>query len=130
MLEFVQNAWGALARGGRQILHKEATSRHAGNPENRRQFHRYLCELPVELHLVTPGHLAILKAVARNISSGGMLLECPTLPAPMSACHVLFDLPDWGPFKAYTERFILAEARVQHCEEDSLTFGVAFSRPL
>jgi hypothetical protein len=84
----------------------------------------------LELHLESPGHLSILKAVARNISSGGMLVECPTVPAVMSACHVTFRIPEWGPFKAEHNRLVMAQARVQHCNQDGMHFGLAFSNPI
>lgn len=98
--------------------------------QNRRRFHRFPCTLPVELHLESPGHLSILKAVARNISTGGMLVECPTIPSMMSACHVTFRVPPWGPFKAEHNRMVMAEARVQHCNPAGMNFGVAFSKPI
>jgi hypothetical protein len=99
-------------------------------PQNRRRFHRFQCTLPVELHLETPGHLSIIKAVARNISAGGMLIECATIPALMSACHVAFQVPEWGPFKTNRNRLVMAEARVQHCDRTGMNFGLAFASPL
>jgi hypothetical protein len=102
----------------------------AAVPQNRRTHSRFPCELPVELHLETPGNLSILNAVARDISRGGMLVECPTVPAIMSACYVTFRVPDWGPFKAHQNELVMAQARVQHCNPSRMSFGLAFANAM
>jgi hypothetical protein len=90
---------------------------------------RYDCNIPVEVHLDSPGHLSIFSAVACNISSGGMLIKCPTLPDSMAPCHVSFTVPDWFPFPR-TDRNAMAYAHVRHTNPMHSTFGVAFSSPL
>jgi hypothetical protein len=99
-------------------------------PQNRRRFYRFRCSLPVELHFDTPGHLSIIKAVARDISSGGMRVECSAIPALMSACHVAFRIPEWGSFKIGSNSLVLAQAHVQHSDREGMSFGLAFSRPI
>ncbi len=98
--------------------------------QNRRRFQRFPCGLPVEVHLETPGHLSILNATARDISNGGMRVECATIPALMSACYVSFQIPEWGPFKAGYRKQVMAQARVQHCHPGGMSFGLAFLRPI
>jgi hypothetical protein len=104
-------------------------SRKPTSSADHRRFPRFSCSLPVELHIETPGHLSVLKAVARNISRGGMLIECATMPALKSACHVAFRVPDWVPFLV-PDNLVLAEARVQHCDRNAMNFGLAFAQPL
>ena len=99
-------------------------------PQNRRLHSRFPCELPVELHLETPGNLSILNAVARDISRGGMLVECPTVPSLMSACYVTFRIPEWGPFKEHKNELVMAQARVQHCNPSRMSFGLAFANAM
>lgn len=100
-----------------------------GKFSNRRRYTRYECEIPVEVHVDSPGHLAILTAVACNISAGGMLIKCETLPESMTPCHISFHVPEWFPF-ARAERDAMAYAHVRHTSPMNSTFGVAFSSPL
>lgn len=111
-------------------LMERRKARVAAVPQNRRRFHRFKCSLPVELHLQAPGNLSIVGAIARDISCGGMRVECPTIPALMSACHVAFRIPEWGSFKTERNRLVLAQARVQHCDRASMSFGLTFASPI
>lgn len=95
--------------------------------QNRRRFHRFPCTLPVELHIDIPGQLAVISAVAKNLSRGGMLIACPTLPPLMSTCHVAFRIPEWVPFSAGRHPQIFAKAHVQHRDKAGMNFGLAFS---
>ena len=113
----------------RKLLSLGASSGDAVKAE-RRRFHRYDCEVPVELHMDSPGELAIIAAVARNISSGGLLLECAEAPAALASCHVSFRLPEWIPFGGVTERDVMAFARVRHNDRIHLTLNLAFAQPL
>jgi len=96
---------------------------------NRRRFKRYACEFPVEFHFDYPGQIRIITAMARNISSGGMLIECPSLPSSNTPCHVVFNVPDWMPCKQARHE-VTASAQVLHAEPSSLTFGIMFKEPL
>lgn len=120
-----KSLWGRmgqlLARGQR---------RADPSPAERRHSQRFSFDAPVELHLEVPGHLSIVKAKACNLSRGGMLLECETLPQLMAACHVAFKLPEWGPFKGRANPYVMAEARVRHINWEGMRFGVMFARPL
>lgn len=101
-----------------------------GTVENRRRFERYNCDFLVELHVDSPGELSISTGVARNISSGGMLIECPTVPPAHAACHVAFSLPEWVPVYAHSGRDFTARAHVRHRDIAHRTFGVSFACPL
>ena len=97
---------------------------------HRRQYHRYPCQLPVELHLEASGEQKVIKATARNISDGGMLIECPNLLAPQTPCQISFSLPAGYPFSRPGSQTVLMEGQVRHCNEPSFSFGLAFTSPL
>lgn len=113
---------------GKYMFHRQR--RTAAVPQNRRRYERYSCDLPVELHVENPGNLSILKAVAKDISRGGMLVECAAVPALMSACYVTFRIPEWGPFKEHKNELVMAQARVQHCNPSRMSFGLAFANAM
>lgn len=98
-------------------------------PKNRRRYVRYECSIPVEVHIDSPGQLSILKAEAHNISSGGMLIKCPSLPESQAPCHVSFLVPEWFPL-THADRDAMAAGQVKHTDRKRSTFGVAFIRPL
>lgn len=97
---------------------------------HRRQFHRYPCELPIELRLDSSGEQKVIKAMARNISGGGLLIECPTILAPLTPCQVSFSLPAGYPFSRPGSQSILQEGLVRHCHESLFSFGLEFTSPL
>lgn len=98
-------------------------------PKNRRRYVRYECSIPVEVHLDSPGQLSILKAEALNLSSGGMLIKCPSLPKSTTPCHISFVVPEWFPLK-HADRDAMAAGHVKHTDSAHATFGVAFISPL
>ena len=101
----------------------------AGNGKNRRRYFRFDCDVPVEIHVDSPGELSIITAVARNLSAGGMLVKCSMVPASLTPCHVAFRVPDWFP-GAHQNREVMAYAHVRHADSSRKLFGVAFSSPL
>ena len=113
----------------RDLLSRDASTGDTATAE-RRRFPRYNCELPVELHMDSPGKVSIIAAVARNISFGGMLLECAEAPASLTSCHVSFRLPEWSPFGGAAEQDVMALARVRHNDRTHLTLNMAFAEPL
>ena len=122
----IKNSWaGSRVKQffSNRLAKRDATGR------NRRKYFRFDCEVPVELHLDSPGQLSIINAVARNISAGGMLIKCPMVPASLTPCHVSFHVPDWFP-GAHQNREVMAYAHVLHADSARRLFGVAFSNPL
>ena len=97
--------------------------------KNRRRFKRYPCDLTVEFHFDSPDQICMIAAVAKNISSGGMLVESESVPKTMTPCRVQFNLPDWFP-GPHANREVMASATVLHANSSRLTFGIAFSKPL
>ena len=100
------------------------------SPEDRRHFVRLPCEVPVELHAEAPGLLEIFAAVARNISSGGMLLECSKAPDPRTLRYLSFSLPRESTFGGNAGRPMMVRARIKHRDPNNQTFGVEFASPL
>ena len=97
---------------------------------NRRRFERHKCDFRVELHVGSPGFLSICYGVARNISAGGLLIECATVPPPHSECHVAFNLPHGIPVGARSSRDVMVKAHVRHSDRVHGNFGVSFAHPL
>ena len=111
-------------------LSSRSAEADGSSPSDRRCAPRYQCELPVDLHVDLPGQISIVAAVARNISAGGMLLECKSAPATLASCLVAFHVPDWFSFGADADRDVLVPALVRHGDRDHLTLGVSFATPL
>lgn len=97
--------------------------------KNRRRFFRFSCDFPIELHVDLPGELCIINGVARNLSAGGMLIKCSSVPASQTPCHVAFTVPDWFP-GGHQNREVMAYAHVRHTDQSRHLFGVSFSNPL
>lgn len=108
---------------------KRGLNRLGVGSKNKRRFPRFDCTLPVEIHVDTPGQVSIINAVAKNISSGGMLIKCSAVLDSLTACHVSFRMPDWFPGASRTSE-VMTNARVLHANVAGLTFGIAFSQPL
>ena len=119
--------WRKLLSLGRSTTAKPTEE---GTGAERRRFPRHACELPVELHMDSPGELAIISAVAKNISVGGLLIECAATPQSLTSCHVSFRIPEWIPFDGVTERDVMTLAQVRHNDPIRLTLNLAFTPPL
>jgi hypothetical protein len=115
------SSWGKLVKRG---LHKLGVS-----SKNQRRFQRFDCTFPIQIHLDTPGQISIINAVAKNISSGGMLVRCSAALDTLTSCHVSFRVPEWFP-SAHRTSEVMTQARVLHASAASLTFGIAFSQHL
>jgi CheY-like chemotaxis protein len=96
------------------------------NRAYRRSFERFVCELPLELYFSSPGLVETVHAVARNISKGGMLIECPTFLPPKTSCQLSFKVPDWMPFKVGADRMVMLTAQACHADKNSGTYGLQF----
>jgi len=97
--------------------------------KNLRRFSRFECTIPVEIHLDRRGDLSVINAVAKNISSGGMLIKCATLPASITQLEVSFRMPEWFPSRNRT-REITTKAHVRHNDPSSHYWGLAFTQPM
>lgn len=115
------SSWGRILKKGIRALGMQAS--------NHRRYSRFDCAIPVEIHLDTPGQVAIINAVARNISAGGMLIRSSTVLDSLTPCHVSFRMPEWFPGKTRA-RDIMAYAHVRHSDPSDQFFGIAFTRPL
>jgi CheY-like chemotaxis protein len=107
----------------------ESASRGA----NRRTSVRYPCDFPVELYFNSPGLLEVQPGVARNISMGGMLVECSKYLEPMSSFQVAFTVPEWMSVKEEADRFTVGKTRTvmvptqaRHSCQSSQVFGLQF----
>lgn len=97
--------------------------------KNQRQFPRFDCMIPVEIHVDTPGQISIINAVAKNISSGGMLIMCAAALNDMTSCHLSFRMPEWFPGANRTCE-VMAYANVRHANPSAQLFGVSFNAPI
>jgi hypothetical protein len=97
--------------------------------KNQRRFPRFDCTIPVEIHVDTPGQISIINAVAKNISSGGMLILCAAALNDMTSCHLSFRMPEWFPGANRTCE-VMAYAHVRHANPSAQLFGVSFDAPV
>lgn len=97
---------------------------------NRRRYARYVCRLPVELFVSAPGMMEMVLAVARNISKGGMLLECSESLAAAATMHLAFTVPNWMAPRNRGDRHMMIEARTRHVNPATGTYGLQFAIPL
>jgi len=97
---------------------------------DKRKYTRFDCMIPVEIHVDTPGQVSIINAVAKNISSGGMLIKCAKVFIPPTSCHLSFHLPPWfyGAKKSGGE--VMAFAHVRHADPVRQLFGACFDTRL
>jgi CheY-like chemotaxis protein len=107
------------------------------NAENRRRFVRYPCELPVEVSISSCGFHEKMLGVARNISKGGLLLECSKFLAPMTECLVAFTIPEWMSLKKIPDqtmegdgRDVMMVAQACHSNTNSKVYGLQFLEAL
>lgn len=92
----------------------------------RRSFERYVCDFPIDLYFSSPGLVETVRAVARNISKGGMLIECSESLAPKTSCQLSFTVPEWLPFKTGADREVMVAAQMCHANRISGTYGLQF----
>ena len=117
------------------VIAKLRRATHSGlrrvgmNLKNQRMFTRFDCTIPVQIHTDTPGELSIINAVAKNVSSGGMLIKCATALCTLTTCHISFHMPDWLP-GSNRSREVIAYAHVRHVDASGQYFGVAFNAPV
>ena len=97
---------------------------------NRRNSARYACEFPVDVYFSSPGLLEMVSAVARNISRGGILMECSKFLAPMTSCQVAFTVPEWMSFKPSADRAVMLGAEVRHSSSNAGACGLQFVESL
>jgi CheY-like chemotaxis protein len=98
--------------------------------DNRRSFVRYPCEFPIDVFVSSPGLLENVSAVARNISRGGLLMECSKFLAPMTSCELSFKVPEWMSVKTDLDRLVMVSAQSCRADRVSRTVGLQFLRPL
>lgn len=110
-------------------LAKNALLRFGFAPSNQRQFPRFDCMIPVDIHLEAPGQVSVISAVAKNISSGGMLIKCAAALDSLTACHLSFHMPGWFPSSNRTCE-VMTYAHVRHADPSSQLFGLSFDAPL
>ena len=113
----------------------EVRAKSGGMPgaANRRTSTRYPCDFPVELYFNSPGLLELVSAVARNISTGGMLIESSKILEPMMSFQVAFTLQDWMSAKGVSDHMtmgnphhIMVAAQSRHGIRTSGTYGLQF----
>jgi hypothetical protein len=102
----------------------------AARSGNRRRHARYVCRLPVELFASAPGPVEMIMGVARNLSRGGMLLECSESLAPGATLHLSFAVPRWMTPRNRTDQPMTIEARTRHVNPATGTCGLQFAIPL
>jgi CheY-like chemotaxis protein len=97
---------------------------------NGRRHVRYPCELPLVACFASSGLRETVQAVARNISKGGMLVECSKLLSPTTSFQVAFTVPDWMCLLNNTDRKVVMTAQVRHVTDAARTYGLQFVEPL
>jgi len=97
---------------------------------NRRSSVRYPCEVPLDAYFSSAGLLEVVKAVARNISRGGLLMACSEALNPTALCQLSFTVPEWLTFKTGVERDVMVSARVCHSNATSGVHGFQFLEPI
>lgn len=102
----------------------------SGQHDNRRNFARVPCELPVELYCSIPGLLVSVPAVARNISRGGMRLQCSKFIPPKTLCQLSFTIPEWISLGNRADRSVMVEAQACYCDKHSGVYGFKFLQSL
>jgi hypothetical protein len=117
----------ANSRLGRMA--KNGWYRFAVGEKNQRKSPRFDCMIPVEIHVDTPGQISIINAVAKNISTGGMLIMCAAALNDMTSCHLSFRMPEWFPGAKRTCD-VMAYAHVRHANPAAQFFGLSFDSPL
>jgi CheY-like chemotaxis protein len=108
----------------------KAQSGNLAGRDNRRVSSRYPCEFPVNVRFNSLGLQDAVPALARNISRGGILLQCSQYMAPMTPCQLTFKIPEWMDFRAGTERSVMMSAQTRHVSPNSGTYGLQFLTPL
>ncbi len=102
------------------------------NPRDgeRRHHTRYPCEFPVDLQIGTGAAQKRLSAIARDISVGGMLVECAELPEGASRVHVQCEIPADVPIEEGVSRSVDMSAVVRYRDNNAHTVSLAFVEPL
>jgi hypothetical protein len=111
------------------VAMKHAVGRFRFARSNQRQFPRFDCMIPVDIHLDTPGQISVISAVAKNISSGGMLIKCAAAFDSLTSCHLSFHMPGWFPSTNRTCE-VMTYAHVRHADASGQLLGLSFDTPL
>lgn len=97
---------------------------------NRRRYVRYPCRVPVRLFCEKPGMVETFSGVTRNISKGGMRLECTISLASAAKMRLSFTVPEWIALRNQKERDVMVEARTRHSNPATGLYGLQFAMPL
>jgi UDP-GlcNAc:undecaprenyl-phosphate GlcNAc-1-phosphate transferase len=96
----------------------------------RRQHIRYACSFPVTLRIGAGGQERIVRATARDVSIGGMLIEGGDVPDGTIRVHVQFEIPPDVLKDEQIPRQVQTTAAVRFRDKQHQTISLAFSEPL
>jgi UDP-N-acetylmuramyl pentapeptide phosphotransferase/UDP-N-acetylglucosamine-1-phosphate transferase len=96
----------------------------------RRHYVRHPCEFPVVVSIGSGAAQRRISAIARDVSVGGMLLECPDLPDGATRVHLEFEIPPDLPIAEGVSRKVDTSATVRYRDPAAGTASLAFVEPL
>lgn len=96
----------------------------------RRHHTRYACEFPVILRVGSGDEQRILHGIARDVSIGGMLVECSDLPDGAIRVHVQFEIPPDVLKEEGIARAVATPAVIRYRDNRAHTVSLAFAEPL
>lgn len=100
-----------------------------GGMADRRAHTRYVGDFPVTIH-VGGANPTVYHATARDISDGGLLIECRDVPPTESRIRVAFAIPEGVMPEEFVHGRLSAEGEIRRRDEENRLVGVRFERPL
>jgi hyaluronan synthase len=105
-------------------------SRARPDHSDRRQVPRYACDFVVDVHIGEGHRKKLHKAVARDISEGGVLLEFTDPPEINTDVRLDLRIPDGTMPERFLHGACRVKGRVLYRHDDKRQVGIAFERSL
>lgn len=112
----------------KQDRRKRARSR-LSNADRRRHV-RYVGRFPVTIHVGAGDAAKVYHGTARDISEGGLLIECADVPPTETRIRVDFAIPEGVMPEEFSHGRLSAEGEVRRRDEGARLVGLQFTTPL
>lgn len=112
------------------VPERRLRSRSRPNYSDRRAAQRYLADFPATIFVGQGKDAKAYTATVHDISSGGLLIEAPDVPANETRIQVQFRIPEGVMPESFIQGVVSTNAEVRHRDSGQPTFGLAFEEDL
>ena len=105
-------------------------SRSRPDYSDRRASERYRADFPVRIFVGEGKNAQTYEATVRDISSGGLLIEAPDVPASETRIRLQFRIPEGVMPEAFMQGVVSTDASIRRRREGDPMLGLAFDEDL